>query len=72
MNLQEKIDGFLKENPRFDRAKIEIPEYIPDGKYLGIAKNAIVAIGDNAQEVTKILMEKFPHSASSIIHKYFG
>ncbi len=69
MNLQQKIDDYLSKNPAFDRKKIKIPEYIPDGKYLGISRNCIVAIGDSAQEVASILAEKFPESATGIIHK---
>ena len=69
MNVQKKIDDFLSRNPPFDRSKIVIPEYIPDGKFLGISRNAIVAVGDSAQEVAKTLTEKFPESASGIIHK---
>jgi len=69
MDLQEKIDEFLAKNPPFDREKIKIPDYIPDGKYLGISRNSIVVIGDSAQEVAASLAEKFPESASGIIHK---
>ena len=69
INLQQQIDEFLSKNPEFDREKIDIPDYIPDGKYLGISRNCIVVIGDTAQEVAIILAEKFPESASAIIHK---
>jgi len=69
MDLQNKIDEFLERNPPLDKKEIDIPDYIPDGKYLGISRNSIVAIGDSAQEVASILAEKFPDSASGIIHK---
>jgi len=69
MDLQNKIDEFLERNPPFDKNEIDIPDYIPDGKYLGISRNSIVAIGDSAQDVASILAEKFPDSASGIIHK---
>jgi len=69
MDLREKIDEFLAKNPPFDREKIKIPDYIPDGKYLGISRNSIVVIRDSAQEVAALLAEKFSESASGIIHK---
>lgn len=69
MDLHNKIDHFLEKNPPLDRKKINIPDYIPDGKYLGISRNSIVAIGNSAQEVASILAEKFPDSASGILHK---
>ncbi len=69
MNLQRKIDDFLAKNPPMDKEKIKIPDFIPDGKYLGISRNSIVAIGDSSDEVLQILAEKFPHSASGVIRK---
>ena len=69
MDLQNKIDNFLEKNPPLDKKEIDIPDYIPDGKYLGISRNSIVAVGDSAQEVASILAEKFPDSASGILHK---
>ena len=59
----------MDENPPFEREKIAVPKYIPDGKYLGIARNEIVIIGDSPQEVSKRLMQNFPKSATGIIHK---
>lgn len=69
INIQKKIDEFKFKNPPFDREKIDIPNFIPDGKFLGISRNQIVVIGDSAREVAKILFEKFPDSATGIIHK---
>lgn len=69
INLQKIIEEFKIKNPIFDREKTIIPDFIPDGKYLGISRNQIVVIGDSAREVAKILFEKFPDSASGIIHK---
>lgn len=69
MTLQQVVDDFLEKNPPFERDKIEIPDFIPDGKYLGIARNEIVIIGDSLGEVMQKLYEKFPESATSIIRK---
>lgn len=69
MNLQRVVDDFLDTNPPFDKEKIEIPDYIPNGKYLGIARNEIVIIGDSLGEVMEKLYSKFPESASAIIRK---
>lgn len=69
MNLQKLIDDFKEKNPPIDLEKIEIPDFIPDGKFLGISRNTIVAIGDTLQEVMKILYEKFPEAAAGIIRK---
>lgn len=69
MSLEELIDEFKKKNPPLDRDKIEIPKYMPNGKYLGISRNRIVIIGDTLKEVTKKLIEKFPESAAGVIRK---
>jgi len=69
MNLQKVVDDFLDKNPSLDRDKIKIPDFIPDGKYLGIARNEIVVTGDTIQEVMKILYEKFPEAATAILRK---
>jgi len=69
MNLQKVVDEFLEKNPPFDKDKLEIPDFIPDGKYLGIARNEIVIIGDSLGEVMEKLFQKFPESATSIIRK---
>lgn len=69
INIQKTIDEFKIKNPPFDREKIDVPDFIPDGKFLGISRNQIVTIGDSAREVAKILFEKFPDSATGIIHK---
>jgi len=69
MNLQKIIDDFLEKNPPLDKEKIEIPDFIPDGKYLGISRNTIVSIGDTLGEAMEKLYEKFPKSAAGIIRK---
>ncbi|MHA1150737.1 MAG: hypothetical protein ACTSR8_21150 [Promethearchaeota archaeon] len=69
MGLQKLIDDFVEKNPPFDRDKLEIPDFIPDGKYLGISRNQIVIIGDSLGEVMEKLYRKFPESASAIIRK---
>lgn len=69
MNLQKIIDEFTKENPPLDEKKINIPDFIPDGKYLGIARNEIVVIGETLEEVMEKLHNKFPRAASGIIRK---
>ena len=69
MNLQKVVDDFIRENPPLDKNKIKIPEFIPDGKYLGIARNEIVAIGDSIKEVMEKLYSKFPQAASGIMRK---
>ncbi len=69
MNFQKVVDDFIKENPPLDKSKIKIPDFIPDGKYLGIARNEIVVIGDTLKEVMKKLYSKFPQAASGIIRK---
>ena len=69
MNLQKLIDNFKEKNPPIDLKKIDIPEFIPDGKYLGISRNTIVATGDTIGEVMKVLYEKFPDATAGIIRK---
>lgn len=69
MNLQKLIDDFKEKNPPIDLDKIDIPDFIPDGKYLGISRNTIVAIGDTLQEVMKTLYEKFPEASAGILRK---
>lgn len=69
MNLQNIIDEFSRENPPMDEEKIEIPDFIPNGKYLGIARNEIVVIGDTIEEVMEKLYNKFPRAASGILRK---
>ena len=69
MNLQKLIDDFIEKNPPLDKEKIDIPDFIPDGKYLGIARNEIVIIGDSLGEVMEKLFKKFPKSATSIMRK---
>ena len=69
MNLQQLIDDFKKKNPPIDLNKVEIPDFIPDGKYLGISRNTIVVIGDTLQDVMKKLYEKFPEASAGIIRK---
>ncbi len=69
MNLQKIIDDFLEKNPPLDREKIMIPDYIPEGKYLGISRNTIVSIGDTLEEAMSKLYEKFPESAAGVIRK---
>ncbi len=69
MNLQKIIDDFKKENPPLDKSKINIPDFIPDGKYLGISRNIIVVIGDTLQEVVRELFKKFPESAVGVMRK---
>jgi len=69
MNLNKVIDNFLLKNPQLNEQEIIIPDYIPDGKYLGIAKNEIVVTGDTVDEVMKTLLTKFSESATAIIRK---
>jgi len=69
MNLNKVVDNFIKENPPLDKNKIKIPDFIPNGKYLGIARNEIVVIGDTIKEVMEKLYSKFPQAASGIIRK---
>jgi hypothetical protein len=69
MNLQKLIDNFTKKNPPIDLKKIEIPDFIPDGKYLGISRNTIVIIEDTLQDALKKLYEKFPDAAAGVIRK---
>ncbi len=69
LNLQKLIDEFIEKNPPIDLDKIQIPDFIPDGKYLGISRNTIVTTGDSIEQVMKILYEKFPESAAGIIRK---
>jgi len=69
INLQKTVDDFLEKNPPFDKDKFVIPDFIPDGKYLGIARNEIVIIGDSLGEVMEKLFKKFPESATTIIRK---
>ena len=69
INFQKVVDNFIIENPPLDIEKINIPDFIPDGKYLGIARNEIVVIGDSIKEVIEKLYSKFPQAASGIIRK---
>ncbi|MBD3211457.1 MAG: ribbon-helix-helix protein, CopG family [Candidatus Lokiarchaeota archaeon] len=69
MNLQAVIDNFLEKNPPIDLEKVKIPDYIPDGTYLGIARNEIVIMGNTMDEVINKLSLKFPESATMILKK---
>ena len=69
MNLQKIIANFAEKNPPLDVNTIKIPDFIPDGKYLGISRNTIVSMGDSIQEVMNELFDKFPESAAGIIRK---
>ena len=69
MNLQRLIDDFIEKNPPLDKKRIKIPDFIPDGKYLGIAHNEIVIIGDSLGEVMKKLLKGFPESSTSVMRK---
>ncbi len=69
LNLEQSIDDFQKKNPPLDIDKIDIPEFIPDGKYLGISRNTIVVTGDSLGEVVEKLYEKFPKSAAGVLRK---
>lgn len=59
MNLQSIIDEIIEKNPPLDKEKIKIPDFIPDGKYLGISRNTIVSIEDTWQDALRVLLEKF-------------
>jgi predicted aspartyl protease len=69
MNLNKVVDDFLLKSPQLKEKEIDIPDFIPDGKYLGIARNEIVVTGDSVDEVMKTLLTKFPESATAIIRK---
>jgi len=49
---------------------IKIPDYIPNNKYVGFVKGAIVAVSDNPGEIAQIAAEKFPNFP--LIIKYNG
>lgn len=40
--------------------KVEVPDWIPDGKYYAIVKDAIVSVGDSPSAVTEEIITKFP------------
>jgi hypothetical protein len=67
INLQKTIADFKIKNPPLDINKIDIPDFIPNGKYLGISRNTIVIIGDTLQEVLKKLFGKFQKILNVII-----
>ena len=39
---------------------VEIPEWIPEGKFVAFVDNAIAAIGDSPQQVAHEAIQKFP------------
>ncbi len=69
INFQDVLSTVKNSTPPLDKSKIIIPSSIPDGKFLGIAEDKIVAIGDNVQEVTDIVIKTNPNSFQGIIHK---
>ena len=69
INFQDVLSTVKNSTPPLDKNKIMIPSSIPDGKFLGIAEDKIVAIGDNVQEVTDIVIKTNPNSFQGIIHK---
>ena len=63
-----KIEEFAKENEKF--TDVEIPEYIPQNKYVAFVNGAIAAVGDSPSEVMHEAMLKFPNFP--VLIKYKG
>lgn len=40
---------------------IEVPDWIPDGKYYALVKNAIFGVNDSPSALVKDLISKFPY-----------
>ncbi len=51
------------------KVEIEIPEYIPDGKYVAIVRNTIVGIGDSPSELIMEISSKFMEDSIAIRKK---
>ena len=63
-----KIEEFAKKGQKF--TEVEIPEYIPQNKYIAFVNGAIAAVGDSPSVVTHEALLKFPNFP--VIIKYNG
>jgi hypothetical protein len=59
--VRDAIEEKIKVEEIFQNTKeeLEIPDYVPDGKYVAIVRNTIVGIGDSPSELVMNLSSKF-------------
>ncbi len=66
--VRSTINAALKieETQRAASQEIEIPEWIPEGKYIAFVKGSIAAVGDSIAEVSREAAAKFPNESCII------
>ena len=77
-SVSEIIRRLLAENVKIQEISekrvmsenIEIPEYIPQNKYVGFVNGAIIAVGESPSEISRITAGKSPNSP--LIIKFNG
>ena len=69
--VREAIEEKIKVEEIFQNTKeeLEIPDYVPDGKYVAIIRNTIVGIGDSPSELVMNLSLKFMDDSMRIKKK---
>ena len=63
-----KIENISRKND--NNSAMEIPDYIPENKYVGFLNDAIISVGDTVSEVAQVAVEKFPNGP--LVIKYNG
>ena len=48
---------------------IEVPEWVPRGKYVALVRGAVAAVGDSVAEVVTVALTKFPDDAIQVSRK---
>ncbi len=59
--LAEKIQVEELAQQKNTNEELEIPAFIPKGKYVAFINGAIIGVGDSPSEVAQIAAEKFPN-----------
>lgn len=67
LSIEEKL--LIEKMARNKPINPEIPEWVPDGKYVAFVNNAILAVGDSPQQVSRESAEKFPNANGLIIKR---
>ncbi|NVM02624.1 MAG: hypothetical protein HWN67_09830 [Candidatus Helarchaeota archaeon] len=67
LSIDEKL--ILEKTLNNKQKIIEIPDWVPDGKYVAFVNSAVVAVGESPQQVTQEVAEKFPDAAHVIIKR---
>ena len=59
--VNSKSEKLIIEQTLHNRMKdVEIPDWIPDGKFVAFVNNAIAAVEDSLQQVAHEAIQKFP------------